>query len=227
MNEIFVHVTGVVATDVTAKTVDDVPLSSFRMVSTTRRFDRHERTWVDGDKTWLTVTCWRALATNVRKSVLKSERVIVTGRLKVSEWRDEEGRYRSRTEVVADAVGHDLTFGTTLLSRTPKVENLDPDRKALAAAQVAETLERETESLDVEELLTGVPRSTTSPDSLVAPSPESALDLSEEGQAVEDDEDALEGLDAVLAVLDTAPAFVEEVAQAPLEAAQQGGRRRR
>jgi single-strand DNA-binding protein len=225
MNEIFVHVSGVVATDVSAKTVDDVPLSSFRMVSTTRRFDRGQRTWVDGDKTWLTVTCWRSLANNVRKSVLKSERVIVAGRLKVSQWRDEEGRLRSRTEVVADAVGHDLTFGTTVLTRTPRVENQDPDPKELAAAQIAETLEQETENVDVEELLAGVPHPSTSPDPVGAPSTGPLADVPEEED--DDNDNLAEAFDDVLAALVTAPSSPDGAATAPLETQPVGGRRRR
>ena len=97
MNEIYLHVTGVVATEVSARLVDEVMVASFRMVSTTRRYDREQRTWVDGDKNWLTVTCWRGLAENVRACVHKGERVVVAGKLKVSQWRDDDGRPRSRT----------------------------------------------------------------------------------------------------------------------------------
>jgi single-strand DNA-binding protein len=188
MNEIYVHVTGVVATDVTGKLVDDVPLASFRLVSTARRFDRTQRTWVDGDKTWLTVTCWRSLARNVIASVLKTERVVVCGRLKVSEWRDAEGRLRSRTEVVADSIGHDLTFGTSVHTRTPRVENLILDPKDLAASQLAEGHERQTDGLDeqtLRDLMDGVPRPLTSPDPLVPG----------EATPVDDDEEEREDFD--------------------------------
>jgi len=153
MNEIYVHVTGVVATEVSARTVDDVVVASFRMVSTTRRYDREQRSWVDGDKTWLTVTCWRGLGENVRKSILKGERVVVTGKLRVSQWRDDDDRPRSRTEIVADAVGHDLTFGTTVLTRAPRVRQLEPVAREVVASSLADQHERETDGLDVDELL--------------------------------------------------------------------------
>lgn len=153
MNEIYVHVTGVVATEVSARTVDDVVVASFRMVSTTRRYDREQRSWVDGDKNWLTVTCWRGLGDNVRKSVLKGERVVVAGKLRVSQWRDEDDRPRSRAEIVADAVGHDLTFGTTVLTRTPRVRQLEPVARELVASSLADQHERETEGLDVDALI--------------------------------------------------------------------------
>lgn len=185
MNEIYVHVTGVVATDVTGKLVDDVPLASFRLVSTARRFDRNQQTWVDGEKVWLTVTCWRSLARNVIASVLKTERVIVCGRLKVSEWRDSEGRLRSRTEIIADSVGHDLTFGTSVHTRAHRVETLVNGTKDLAAAKLADVHERQTDGLDaraLEDLMNGVQRPLSSPDPLT-----SAEDAPGAGDAEEDD----------------------------------------
>jgi single-strand DNA-binding protein len=152
MNEIYTYVAGVVATDVIGKTVDDVPVASFRLVSTARRFDRGTGGWVDGDKTWLTVTCWRSLARNVMRCVQKSERVVVAGRLRTRDWKDDEGHLRQRTEVIAEAIGHDLTFGTTQLVRAPRVEAMAPDRREIMAAELAERQEQEAAALSAQEL---------------------------------------------------------------------------
>lgn len=58
------------------------------------------------------VTCWAILAENVANGVTKGARVIVTGRLEQRSWETKEGEKRSTIEVVADAVGLDLSKST-------------------------------------------------------------------------------------------------------------------
>lgn len=59
------------------------------------------------------VTCWAVLAENVANGVVKGNRVIVSGRLEQRTWETKEGEKRSTVEVVADAVGLDLSKSTT------------------------------------------------------------------------------------------------------------------
>ena len=59
------------------------------------------------------VTCWAVLAENVANGVVKGNRVIVLGRLEQRTWETKEGEKRSTVEVVADAVGLDLSKSTT------------------------------------------------------------------------------------------------------------------
>ncbi|MFD8751269.1 single-stranded DNA-binding protein [Kitasatospora sp. NPDC059577] len=109
------HVTvlGNVATEVSyAETSGGVPTATFRIGCTERRYDRQRRCWVDGGTQWVTVTAWRALAVNLIGSLAKGDPVLVSGRLRVREWVDGEAR-RSRAEIDARSVGHDLTRGTS------------------------------------------------------------------------------------------------------------------
>jgi len=79
-----ITLTGVVATDArTITTSEGLAITSFRLASTQRRFDRSTQRWVDGDTNWYTITSFRQLATNASASVKKGERVIVTGRLRI------------------------------------------------------------------------------------------------------------------------------------------------
>jgi single-strand DNA-binding protein len=114
-----ITLTGIVATPPRhIVTGEGLQITSFRLASTQRRFDRAEQKWVDADTNWYTVTCFRALAANVVGSILKGQRVIVIGSLRVREWEAEE-KSGVTIEVDADAIGHDLTFGTSVFTRAP------------------------------------------------------------------------------------------------------------
>ena len=115
-----ITVTGVVATPPRVTTVaGDLKITSFRLASGQRRFDKGRNRWVDADTNWYTITAFRQLAVNVGHSVLKGDRVVATGRLRIKEWTNE-GRTGTTIDLEADAVGHDLTWGTTAFIRVPK-----------------------------------------------------------------------------------------------------------
>lgn len=82
-------------------------VTHFRMVSTARRFDRATEQWVDGDRVFVTVNCWKRLSTGVSETVYKNDPVVVTGRLRTRDY-EVDGQRRSSTEVEATAVGLDL-----------------------------------------------------------------------------------------------------------------------
>jgi single-strand DNA-binding protein len=52
-------------------TGNGTPFMSLRVGSTPRRFDRETGQWRDGETTFLTANCWRALADNLNSSDLK------------------------------------------------------------------------------------------------------------------------------------------------------------
>ncbi|WP_052432823.1 single-stranded DNA-binding protein [Streptacidiphilus carbonis] len=56
MNSTLVTVVGHVASDVRyATTANGVPVASFRLAATDRRFDKQREVWVDGDTSFYTV----------------------------------------------------------------------------------------------------------------------------------------------------------------------------
>lgn len=125
MSEI-VTVSGLVATTPRhLVTQDGLPITSFRMAASHRRFDRTANKWVDGETNWFTVTAFRQLAINSAGSVSKGERVLVTGKLRVRDW-DNGERAGTSVEVEAEALGHDLTWGTAVFTRTVLVREPDP-----------------------------------------------------------------------------------------------------
>lgn len=85
---------------------------TFRLASIQRKYNRTTSAWENGETNWYTVVAFRRLAEHARDSISKSDRVVVAGRLKVANW-EKEGKHGTAVEIVADAIGHDLTFGTS------------------------------------------------------------------------------------------------------------------
>ena len=86
-----ITVTGLVATIPRhLVTGEGLPITSFRLASTQRRYDRSQQRWVDGETNWFTITSFRQIALNVNASVQKGQRVVVTGRLRVRDWESGE-----------------------------------------------------------------------------------------------------------------------------------------
>ncbi len=89
-----------------------LPIATFRLASTPRRYDREAGEWVNGETNWFNVTCFRNLALNAHSTLSKGDPVIVTGRLKIRPWENDAGQRGTAVEIDADGLGHDLTFGT-------------------------------------------------------------------------------------------------------------------
>jgi single-strand DNA-binding protein len=106
-------------------TQDGLPITSFRLASSQRRFDRSQNKWVDGETNWFTVTGFRQLAINASTSVSKGDRIFVAGRLRVRDW-DNGERAGTSVEIEADAIGHDLSWGNAVFTRTVLVRESEP-----------------------------------------------------------------------------------------------------
>lgn len=121
-----VSVTGLVATTPRhIVTQDGLPITSFRLASSTRRFDRSQNKWIDGETNWYTITAFRQLAVNTSGSVNKGDRILVHGILRVRDW-DNGERSGTSVEVEADSIGHDLAWGVGVFTRTVLVREAEP-----------------------------------------------------------------------------------------------------
>lgn len=112
-----ITLTGLVAT--TPKrlvTSEDLNVTSFRLAATQRRFDSETQKWVDGDTNWYTITAFRDLAVNVIGSIVKGQRILVTGRLRVRDWATDD-KSGTNVEVEAETLGHDLRWGDAQFTR--------------------------------------------------------------------------------------------------------------
>lgn len=113
-----ITLTGLVATNPRhIVTSEGLAITSFRLASNQRRFDRTQNAWVDGDTNWYTITAFRQLGMHVASSVEKGQRVIVTGRVRIRDW--ESGAKSGTTiEIDAESIGHDLTWGRATFTRS-------------------------------------------------------------------------------------------------------------
>ena len=112
-----ITLTGIVGTEPRAvTTAEGLAITSFRLASTQRRFDKGQEKWVDGETNWYSIATFRQLATNAAVSVKKGERILVTGRLRIREW-ENGGKSGTNIEIEADSLGHDLSWGTAAFSR--------------------------------------------------------------------------------------------------------------
>jgi single-strand DNA-binding protein len=141
-----ITLTGLVATTPRhLVTSEGLPITSFRLASTQRRYDRGKQSWIDGDTNWYTITAFRQLAINVVGSVNKGQRIVVSGKLRVRDWESGD-RAGTTVEVDADAIGHDLAWGTSVFTRSVAATvandaDLPSDRAAVLEGEESESAE--------------------------------------------------------------------------------------
>lgn len=113
-----ITLTGLVATQPRhIVTSEGLAITSFRLASNQRRFDRGQNAWIDGDTNWYTITAFRQLGVHAASSLEKGQRVIVTGRVRIRDW--ESGEKNGTTiEIDAEAIGHDLSWGRATFTRS-------------------------------------------------------------------------------------------------------------
>ncbi|MCE6993516.1 single-stranded DNA-binding protein [Saccharothrix sp. S26] len=117
-NETRVTICGSVASSVThTKVGTGFSRAKFRLFSAERVWDQEDRTWSDGARMFLTVSCWRMLADNAQASLTKGDPVVVTGRLTIREV-EFEGKRQPVVELEATAIGPNLALCTAQPVRT-------------------------------------------------------------------------------------------------------------
>lgn len=135
-----VTIVGNVATDPTqGRTASGVPVTNFRLASTHRRFDDATQTWIDVSTNWYSVAAFRQLAEHAKVSLRSGDSVIVTGRMRIRAW-ENNGKQGTSVDIDADAIGHDLRWGTTAYRRTPRAAGAEPPRRAESTAAFAHDL---------------------------------------------------------------------------------------
>ncbi|WP_058725722.1 single-stranded DNA-binding protein [Curtobacterium luteum] len=118
-----ITICGIVATEPRHLVTDTgVAITSLRLASPSRRFDRATGVWTNGATNWFTVTAFRSLAANVHKSLKKGDRIVVTGRVRIRTW-ERDGRGGTSVEVDAEGIGHDLAWGISNWIRVPRQAN--------------------------------------------------------------------------------------------------------
>jgi single-strand DNA-binding protein len=112
-----ITITGLIATTPRhIVTSEGLPITSFRLASSQRRFDKATLKWVESSTNWYTVSAYKQLAINCVPSLNKGDRIIVSGRLRVRDWTTDD-RTGTNVEVEAEVIGHDLFWATAVATR--------------------------------------------------------------------------------------------------------------
>ncbi|MEV0236177.1 single-stranded DNA-binding protein [Nonomuraea sp. NPDC050786] len=138
MNDIYITLTGNVAAEPRQYSFEDGSrVTSLKVFSSHRYFDKKTGQWTDGERVCFTVRCWRALGDNVAASIRAGHPVVVSGKLRIREF-GPEGDRRFVPEIEASAVGHDLRWGTGVFAK--------PDRSGVTSMskEMRDRLDEET-----------------------------------------------------------------------------------
>ena len=111
-NEAQLSVVGYVASEPELSRVgNNIPKLTMKVAWTTRRWESSSGEWVDGNTSFVRVTCWRRLAENLATCLRKGEPVLLRGRLEVRPFTGKDGVRRVSVDVDASYLGYDLTRG--------------------------------------------------------------------------------------------------------------------
>ena len=95
-------------------------VANFTVASTPRAFDRQSNEWKDQETLFMRCSVWREAAENIAESLVRGNRVLVTGRLKSRSYETKEGEKRTVVELEVDEVGPSLRYATAKVNRTQR-----------------------------------------------------------------------------------------------------------
>jgi single-strand DNA-binding protein len=118
-NEAQLNASGYVASEPEFSRVGtgSIPKLTMKVAWTTRRRDPSTGEWVDGNTSFVRVTCWRRLAENLATCLRKGEPVVLRGRIDVRPFTGKDGLRRVSVDVDASHVGYDLSRGVASFKR--------------------------------------------------------------------------------------------------------------
>lgn len=96
-----------------------IPVATFTVAATERTRDESGQ-WQDSGALFLRVNVWRDLAEHVAESVVKGDRVIVTGALKQRSYEASDGTNRTVYEIQGDEVAASMRFANVKITKTKR-----------------------------------------------------------------------------------------------------------
>lgn len=100
-------------------------IATLTVATTPRIYDSQKNEWRDGDASFMRCNIWREQGENVAESLQRGNRVVVTGRLKQSNWETKEGEKRSRIEIDVDEIGASMKFASVTIHRAERASDND------------------------------------------------------------------------------------------------------
>jgi single-strand DNA-binding protein len=116
-----ITVVGNLVRDPESKTAGGQPLTKMR-IATNERKRNADGQWVDGDTTYIDVSCWRRLA-EASASLHKGEKVIVYGKLKGRDYSRKDGSSAYAYEIEATDLGTHIFNKQSNANTEPDLDN--------------------------------------------------------------------------------------------------------
>lgn len=118
MNETTMTIVGNLTADPDLSyTPNGVALCKFTVASTPRQYDTRSGAWKDGEPLFMACTAWRDLAENTAESLHKGTRVVITGRVRMSQWETETGEKRISYGLDVEEIGASLRFAQVAVKK--------------------------------------------------------------------------------------------------------------
>lgn len=129
-NETIVTVIGNLTDDPSLRvTKTGIPVASFSVASTPRKYDADSKTWEDGDPLFLWCSAWRELGEHAADSLGKGDRVIVIGKLRANKYTDKNDVEHENVELDVEEIGPSLRWHTATVRKAEKKDD-KPARKS-------------------------------------------------------------------------------------------------
>lgn len=117
-------------------------------VAVNQRIQGADGTWHDGEPVFHNVSAFRALAENAATSLKKGDPVTVAGELEFRSY-EKDGERREARRIVADTIGPDLRFGTSVYQRMSHAPVAAPDAEVRAGLEAPVAAEGATQAYNV------------------------------------------------------------------------------
>ncbi|MET1087333.1 MAG: single-stranded DNA-binding protein [Arthrobacter sp.] len=117
-------------------------------VAVNQRIQGADGTWHDREPVFHNVSAFRTLAENAATSLKKGDPVTVAGELEFRSY-DKDGERREARRIVADTIGPDLRFGTTVYHRSSHASVAAPEVAVRAGLEAPLAAEADTPAYNV------------------------------------------------------------------------------
>ena len=111
-------------------TPSGTPVASFGLAVNKRIQNKDSGEWTNSAD-FFNIVAWFKLAENCAQSLIKGDRVLISGRLSQDNWEDKDGQKRSAFKIIANIIAPSLEFASCKIEKNPKVESgIAPSEKS-------------------------------------------------------------------------------------------------
>jgi single-strand DNA-binding protein len=125
-----IHIVGNLTADPELRyTQSGLPVAGFSVAVNERKFNRDTNQWEDGETTFVRCSAWREMAEQVAASLVKGNRVMLSGKVDLKEYETRDGAKGAALEMNVDEIGASLRYATAIVTKVaPKGQPGQPNQ---------------------------------------------------------------------------------------------------